>query len=102
MSEYRKRIYHLKGTPFAIGAAMGQALGSRLEANIERYVRERVPHDAQLDVDRWRSGALPVALVLPGPMTSSPHAGGAHGQAWPAFLLARRVGAPPTVPPGFR
>ena len=65
MSQYHNRIYHLKGSPFEIGYAMGQSLGSRLEANIERYVRERVSPGVPFDAERWRSGALPWLRTLP-------------------------------------
>jgi hypothetical protein len=65
MSEYAHRIHRLSGTPYEIGHVMGQTLGAKLDANIERYVRERVPHNTELDVDRWRSGALPWLRSLP-------------------------------------
>lgn len=44
---------------------MGQSLGSRLEANIERYIRERVPHGATFNAELWQSGALPWLRNLP-------------------------------------
>jgi len=65
MDEYKNRIYHLKGSPFEIGLAMGQRLSSKLEANIERYVRERIPPDVPFDAERWRSGAIPWLCNLP-------------------------------------
>lgn len=65
MSEYGHRIHHLKGTPFEMGYAMGRSLGPRLEANIARYVRERVSRGVELDVERWRSEALPWLRCLP-------------------------------------
>jgi len=36
MNEIAKRIYHLKGNPREVGFALGQALGKRLEENIDR------------------------------------------------------------------
>ena len=65
MSEYKNRIHHLKGSPFEIGYAMGQSLGSRLEANIEHYVRERGFPGCAFDAEAWRSGALPWLHTLP-------------------------------------
>jgi hypothetical protein len=65
MTEIKSRIQHFNGTPFEIGYAMGQSLGLRLGANIERYVRERVPSDVALDLEAWRSGALPWLRGLP-------------------------------------
>ena len=65
MSKHNNRIYHLKGSPFEIGYAMGQSLGGKLEANIERYVRERVSPGVAFDAERWRSGALPWLRHLP-------------------------------------
>lgn len=65
MSETRDRIHHLKGSPFEIGYAMGQSLGPKLESNIARYVRERVPRGVSFDAQRWRAGALPWLLGLP-------------------------------------
>jgi len=65
MSEHKNRIHHLKGSPFEIGFAMGQSLGSKLEANIERYVRERVSYGVILNAELWRSGALPWLHNLP-------------------------------------
>jgi hypothetical protein len=65
MSDHKDRIHHLKGSPFEIGYAMGQSLGSRLEANIERYVRERIPDGVTLDAELWQSGALPWLRSLP-------------------------------------
>jgi hypothetical protein len=65
MSQSISRIQHLNGSPFEIGCALGRSLGPRLEANIERYIRERVPHGTRLNVEAWRSGALPWLLSLP-------------------------------------
>ena len=55
----------MNGSPFEIGYALGRSIGSRLEANIERYVRERVPHGIILNIETWRSGALPWLRSLP-------------------------------------
>jgi len=65
MSEHRNRIYHLTGNPFEIGYALGGSLGPRLEANIRRYVRERVSPDVPFDAQSWRSGALLWLRTLP-------------------------------------
>lgn len=65
MSAPQDRIHHLRGTAFEIGHALGQSLGPRLAANIDRYVRERVPPGEPLDEAQWRSGALPWLRALP-------------------------------------
>lgn len=65
MSIVEHRIYRLKGTPFEIGFAMGQSLGLKLEANIDRYVRGRPTPGTSRNVDLWRSGALPWLHQLP-------------------------------------
>lgn len=65
MSDYKDRIYHLRGSPFEIGFAMGQALGPRLEANISSYIRGRVTRDLPFDALGWRSGAIPWLRTLP-------------------------------------
>jgi hypothetical protein len=65
MNEPRDRIYHLKGSPFEIGCALGQSLGPKLEANIERYLRERTCHEAPFDAELWQAGALPWLRSLP-------------------------------------
>ncbi len=59
------RIYHLTGTPYEIGFAMGQALGARLEANIKHYIRQRIPPGVTFDKVAWRKGALPWLRELP-------------------------------------
>jgi hypothetical protein len=65
MDQYKSRIQHVKGSPFEIGCALGRSLGPRLEANIARYIRERVPQDVRLNLETWRSGALPWLRSLP-------------------------------------
>ena len=65
MSDYGERIYHLKGSPFEIGCAMGQALGPKLEANIASYIQERISHTATFNTERWHAGALPWLQKLP-------------------------------------
>jgi len=64
-TEHAGRIRHLKGTPFEIGYAMGRSLGPRLDANIARYVRQRVSGGTPFDPALWRSGALPWLRTLP-------------------------------------
>ena len=59
------RVYHLKGTPYEIGLAMGQALGARLGENITRYIHERIPAGTPFKVQAWRRGALPWLRDLP-------------------------------------
>ena len=59
------RIYHLTGTPYEIGFGMGQALGSRLEANIKQYICQRIPQGVTFDKVAWRKGALPWLRDLP-------------------------------------
>lgn len=61
----KKRLYHCRGSPFEIGIAMGRALGRRLEANIDRYIQERLLPEAQLDRERWQTGSLPWLESLP-------------------------------------
>jgi hypothetical protein len=81
------RIHHLKGSPFKIGYATGQSLGPRLEANIERYVRERVPTDGVFDAERWRTGALSWLHNLPGRFLEE-FEGLAHGAKLPLQRVA--------------
>jgi hypothetical protein len=64
-----KRIYHLKGPPFDVGYALGQALGPRLETNIERYIRARRAPGPTFDANRWHAGALPWLHSLPSRFT---------------------------------
>jgi hypothetical protein len=59
------RIYHLKGAPYEIGLAMGQALGPRLGDNITRYIHRRIPPDVPINKQAWRRGALPWLRELP-------------------------------------
>lgn len=59
------RIYHLTGTPYEIGFGMGQALGARLEDNIRKYIRQRIPKGESFDKVAWRKGALPWLRELP-------------------------------------
>jgi hypothetical protein len=59
------RISRLKGTPYEIGLAMGQALGSRLAENITRYIHQRIPAEVPFKVQPWRRGALPWLRELP-------------------------------------
>jgi hypothetical protein len=86
MSDYRERIYHLKGSPFEIGSAMGRALGPKMEANIERYIRERTAH-APFDADRWRLGAIPWLRNLP-PRFREEFEGLAQGSGLPLERIA--------------
>ena len=59
------RIFHLQGSPYEIGFAMGQALGARLEANIKQYIRQRIPPGVAFDKVTWRKDALPWLRELP-------------------------------------
>jgi hypothetical protein len=65
MSDLKDRIYHLIGSPFEVGIAMGQLLGPKLEANIDHYCQARVTGGVSLDLARWRVGALPWLRTLP-------------------------------------
>ncbi len=65
MSQTSDRIYRLRGTPFEVGYTMGRALGPRLQANIERFVRARVPRGVPPHAERWRSEAVPWLQGLP-------------------------------------
>jgi len=87
IDDYRNRIYHLIGSPFEIGCTMGQTLGSRLAANIERYCRERVPVSVSLDRQAWQSGALPWLRNLP-PRFLEEFEGLAQGSGLPLQRLA--------------
>ncbi len=87
MSEHEDRIYRLSGSPFEIGYAMGRSLGPRLEANVARYVRERIPRGIALDAQRWRSGALPWLHALPARFREE-YEGLAQGAAIPLQRLA--------------
>jgi hypothetical protein len=59
------RTRRYAGTPREIGLAAGRALGPRLAATIERYIRERPQDPAELDVEELRRGALPWLRSLP-------------------------------------
>jgi len=87
MSEFKDRIYHLKGSPFEIGYAMGRALGAKLEANIERYIRARVSHDVLFYEEQCESRALPWLLDLP-PRFQEEFKGLAQGAQLPLERLA--------------
>ncbi len=89
MSEASDRIVHLRGAPFEIGEAMGRALGPRLEANIERYIRARVPRGIPPHAERWRSGALPWLRSLPARFREE-FEGLAQGAGLPLQRLAER------------
>jgi hypothetical protein len=65
IKNYSHRIYHLKGNPFEIGYATGQALGKRLDAIIARYIQLRLQPEMHLDQEMWKSGALPWLHSLP-------------------------------------
>ena len=84
---YTDRVRHLSGSPFEIGCAAGQSLGPRLEANIERYIRERAPTDGALDAARWQAGALPWLRSLP-PRFLEEFEGLAQGAMLPMQWLA--------------
>jgi hypothetical protein len=87
VSGYEERIYPVKGTPFEIGQALGRALGPRLAANIERYVRERLAHGDTVDAAQWQAGALPWLRTLPARFQEE-FEGLAHGAALPLQRLA--------------
>jgi hypothetical protein len=61
----RQRLRSFAGTPRDIGRASGRALGSRLEANIVKYIRERPQRPDALDLEELRQGALPWLRTLP-------------------------------------
>lgn len=81
------RIRHLCGSPFEIGYAAGQSLGPRLEANFERYVRERMPTHGAFDAARWRANAVPWLWSLP-PRFREEFEGLAQGAVLPLQRLA--------------
>ncbi len=87
MSDYRKRISHLKGTPFEIGQTMGRALGSKMEANIEHYLQGRASFGSSFNAQQWRSGALPWLRSLP-PRFVEEFEGLAQGSGLPLQRLA--------------
>jgi hypothetical protein len=82
-----KRIYHLQGTPFEIGYAMGQALGMRLEANIELYIQERLLPGVEIDEELLRTGSLTWLDSLP-PRFREEFEGLAQGSGLPLQRLA--------------
>ena len=82
-----ERVYHVTGSPFEIGYTMGRSLGAKLETNIERYTRERIPPHVTLDVERWRAGALPWLRNLP-PRFRDEFQGLAEGAGLPLQRLA--------------
>jgi hypothetical protein len=61
----QNRIQHLAGSPFAVGFQSGQALGSRLETNIARYLRERLALEEHAPPQEWRERAVPWLRHLP-------------------------------------
>ena len=58
-------VHRYRGSPREVGCAAGRALGPRLEANIERYLRERPQSPEALDMVELRRGALPWLRSLP-------------------------------------
>lgn len=65
MDEIARRINHHKGNPREVGFAIGQALGTRLEANIDRYIQTGPARHGSLDIDRLHTGAIPWLRRLP-------------------------------------
>jgi hypothetical protein len=65
MRDISKRMYHLKGSPREVGFALGQAVGERLEWNIDQYIKTGPARHGSIDMDRLRRGALPWLRSLP-------------------------------------
>lgn len=59
------RTHRFAGTPRDVGRAAGRSLGPRLEASIDRYLRERPRRPGALDIDELQRGALPWLRALP-------------------------------------
>ena len=59
------RVRRFSGTPREVGLAAGKALGTRLEENIARYLRERPQQAGALDLAALRRGAVPWLRTLP-------------------------------------
>jgi hypothetical protein len=60
-----QRTYHLKGSPWSAGVALGQALGERLEENITRYIETGPAQHGRIDRDKLQQGAIPWLRRLP-------------------------------------
>jgi hypothetical protein len=66
MASTAPRLYHLQGSARAIGLAIGQRMGPRLEQNIGHYLHHGSARYAGLDWDRLRRDALTWLHRLPG------------------------------------
>jgi len=53
------------GTPREVGRAVGHVLGSRLEADVARYLRERPQPGDRFDLEELGRGAMPWLRMLP-------------------------------------
>jgi hypothetical protein len=65
MNDHESRVLRLRGTPFEIGQTAGRRMGARLAANIDEYVRERVPPGTRFEPEAWEAAALPWLRALP-------------------------------------
>ena len=65
MTQGALAVPRFRGSPRAVGRAIGRAMGPRLEANIQRYLRERPPRPDAIDADRLRREALRWLDALP-------------------------------------
>jgi hypothetical protein len=94
-----ERITHLSGTPWKMGYAMGRKLGSRLEANIQRYLELRPQPAEALDYERLRLGALDYLHRLPERFQQELE-GMAQGAGLPTQRLAEWQYIDPLLYPG--
>ncbi|MCH8293771.1 hypothetical protein IH992_22035 [Candidatus Poribacteria bacterium] len=66
VADFAERIVHIQGdAPYDIGVALGRHLKARLEHNIQRYITQRPDPYVQMNLNRFRSQALPWLEQLP-------------------------------------
>jgi hypothetical protein len=97
--QYSERVTQLRGAPWEMGYAMGRKLGSRLEANIRRYLELRPQPAEVLDYERLRAGALDYLHRLPERFQQELE-GMAHGAGLPLQRLAEWQYIDPLLYPG--
>jgi hypothetical protein len=65
MAAFHPRITQASGSPYAVGFALGQQIGVRLEENITRYLQQGPVGQRGLELLRLREGALGWMQSLP-------------------------------------
>ncbi|MHB0878992.1 MAG: C45 family peptidase, partial [Anaerolineae bacterium] len=59
------RVHSVAGSPYAVGLALGRAVGARLGSNIDTYIERGPGRGGRLDRDALREGAMPWFERLP-------------------------------------